>query len=178
MNPYFSDADLVRRAQAGHLQAFEVLVERHQLRIYRVALRMLGNPADAQDVAQDAFLRAWRALAGFRGDSAFSTWLYRIVTNQCLKFLRDRPRAAPLDELAEAPASRPEELVEAGARRQALADAIAKLNPNQRAALVLREFEGCTYEEVAAILGITVAAVKGRLHRARLELLEVMREWS
>jgi RNA polymerase sigma-70 factor (ECF subfamily) len=115
MNPSFSDADLVGRAQAGHLQAFEVLVERHQLRIYRVALRMLGNPADAQD----AFLQAWRPPAGFRGDSAFSTWLYRIVTNQCLKFLRDRPRAAPLHELAEAPARRPEKLVEAGARRQA-----------------------------------------------------------
>jgi RNA polymerase sigma-70 factor (ECF subfamily) len=174
MEQQFDDAYLVCRAQGGHLGAFEVLVERYQTRVYRVALRMLANPHDAQD----AFVQAWKGLAGFRGDSAFSTWLYRIITNRCLKFLRDRPRTQPLAETHEAPANRPDQVAEANARRDALHAAIAALRPEQRAALVLREFEGCTYEEVAAILAITVPAVKGRLHRARLELLDAMQPWT
>jgi RNA polymerase sigma-70 factor (ECF subfamily) len=178
MEQQFDDAYLVARAQAGHLGAFEVLVERYQVRVYRMALRMLANPHDAQDAAQDAFVQAWKGLASFRGDSAFSTWLYRIITNRCLKFLRDRPRTQPLVDTYEAPASRPDELAEANARRDALRAAITTLRPEQRAALVLREFEGCTYEEIAAILAITVPAVKGRLHRARLELLGVMQPWT
>jgi RNA polymerase sigma-70 factor (ECF subfamily) len=178
MEQQFDDAYLVCRAQGGHLGAFEVLVERYQTRVYRVALRMLADPHDAQDAAQDAFVQAWKGLASFRGDSAFSTWLYRIITNRCLKFLRDRPRTQPLPETHEAPAGRPDQIAEANARRDALHAAIAALRPEQRAALVLREFEGCTYEEVAAILAITVPAVKGRLHRARLELLDAMQPWS
>ena len=103
---------------------------------------------------------------------------YRIITNPCLKFLRDRPHTQPLPETHEAPAGRPDQVAEANARRHALHAAIAALRPEQRAALVLREFEGCTYEEVAAILAITVPAVKGRIHRARLELLDAMQPWT
>jgi RNA polymerase sigma-70 factor, ECF subfamily len=179
MDGGIGDGYLVRRAQAGHVEAFNLLVERHQQGVYRVAVRMVGNEADAQDLAQEAFLRAWRGLGGFRGDSSFSTWLYRIVTTTCLKFLRGRPpRTQPLDDTSEAPAGRPDEVIEARARHTALLRAIAALRPEQRAALVLREFEGCSYEEIAAIMGITVPAVKGRLHRARLELLQISRAWT
>ncbi|HEV2930419.1 MAG TPA: sigma-70 family RNA polymerase sigma factor, partial [Propionibacteriaceae bacterium] len=125
MEQQFDDTYLVARAQGGHLGAFEALVERYQARVYRVALRMLANPHDAQDAAQDAFVQAWKGLAGFRGDSAFSTWLYRIITNRCLKFLRDRPRTQPLAETHEAPANRPDQVAEANARRDALHAAIA-----------------------------------------------------
>jgi RNA polymerase sigma-70 factor, ECF subfamily len=178
MDDAYDDADLIARTQAGYLDAFELLVERYQVRVYRVALRLLGNQADAQDATQDALVSAWQGLAGFRGDSAFATWLYRIITNRCLKLLRDRPRTEPLADELEARTGQPDELVEAGQQRAALLGSIGGLRPEQRAPLVLREFEGCSYEEIAAILGISVAAVKGRLHRARLELLDVMQPWT
>jgi RNA polymerase sigma-70 factor (ECF subfamily) len=178
MDDAYDDAYLLARAQAGYLDAFEALVERYQVRVYRVALRMLGNQADAQDATQDALVSAWQGLASFRGDSAFATWLYRIITNRCLNLLRDRPRTEPLAVELEARTGRPDELVEAGQQRAALLGSIGGLRPEQRAPLVLREFEGCSYEEIAGILGISVAAVKGRLHRARLELLDVMHPWT
>ena len=174
------EAWLVARAAAGRLDAFEELVRRYQLPVYRVALRMLGDRADAEDAAQDAFLQAWQALPGFAGRSRFSTWLYRIITNRCLNIRRSARRTAPLPEglEGEAPASRPDQIVEAASELEALAEAIARLSPEQRAPLVLRTFEGCSYEEIAGVLGISVAAVRGRLHRARLELLEAMRPWT
>jgi RNA polymerase sigma-70 factor (ECF subfamily) len=174
------EARLVARAAAGRLDAFEELVRRYQLPVYRVALRMLGDRADAEDAAQDAFLQAWQALPGFAGRSRFSTWLYRIVTNRCLNIRRSARRIEPLPEglEVEAPASRPDRIVEAASELEALAEAIARLSPEQRVPLVLRTFEGCSYEEIAGVLGISVAAVRGRLHRARLELLEAMRPWA
>jgi RNA polymerase sigma-70 factor (ECF subfamily) len=174
------EAWLVARAAAGRLDAFEELVRRYQLPVYRVALRMLGDRADAEDAAQDAFLQAWQALPGFAGRSRFSTWLYRIVTNRCLNVRRAARRTEPLPGgfEGEAPGSRPDRIVEAAGELEALAEAIASLSPQQRAPFVLRTFEGCSYEEIAGVLGISVAAVRGRLHRARLELLEAMRPWA
>jgi RNA polymerase sigma-70 factor, ECF subfamily len=173
-----TDADLVSRAQAGRLDAFEELVRRHRLGTYRVALRMLGNESDAEDAAQDAFVQAWRNLAGFRADAAFSTWMYRIVTNRCLNMLRARRRTEPLPEDREAPASRPDRIAEGRWQVQDLARAIARLTPEQRAPLVLRELEGCSYEEIADALDLSMSAVKSRLHRARLELVAAMRSWT
>jgi RNA polymerase sigma-70 factor (ECF subfamily) len=173
-----TDADLVSRAQAGRLDAFEELVRRHRLGTYRVALRMLGNETDAEDAAQDAFVQAWRNLAGFRADAAFSTWMYRIVTNRCLNMLRARRRTEPLPEDREAPASRPDRIAEGRWQVEDLARAIARLTPEQRAPLVLRELEGCSYEEIADALDLSMSAVKSRLHRARLELVAAMRSWT
>lgn len=171
------DLHLVRAAQAGDDRAFEELVLRHQLPAYRVALRMLGRPQDAEEAAQDALVQAWRALAAFRAESSFSTWLYRIVTNRCLTMLAARRPQQPLDEIRPDPAGGPDERAEARARFGALKGAVLTLTPEQRAVLVLREFEGLAYVEIGAVLDLTEPAVKGRLHRARLELAREMREW-
>jgi RNA polymerase sigma-70 factor (ECF subfamily) len=173
----FTDADLVSRAQAGRLDAFEELVRRHRLGTYRVALRMLGDESDAEDATQDAFVQAWRNLAGFRADAAFSTWMYRIVTNRCLNLLRARRRTEPLSERHEASTARPDRIAEARWQVEDLKRAIDRLTPEQRAPLILRELEGCSYEQIAEALDLSIPAVKSRLHRARLELLAAMREW-
>ena len=173
----FTDADLVSRAQAGQLDAFEELVRRHRLATYRVALRMLGDQSDAEDATQDAFVQAWRNLGGFRADAAFPTWMYRIVTNRCLNMLRARRRTEPLPDDREAPATRPDRIAEARWQVQDLKLAILRLTPEQRAPLVLRELQGCSYEEIAEALDVSISAVKSRLHRARLELLSAMGPW-
>ncbi len=173
-----TDADLVSRAQAGQLDAFEELVRRHRLASYRVALRMLGDESDAEDATQDAFVQAWRNLGGFRSDAAFSTWMYRIVTNRCLNLLRARRRTEPLSERHEAPTARPDRIAEARWQVEDLKLAIGRLTPEQRGPLVLRELEGCSYEEIAEALDVSISAVKSRLHRARLELLAAMGAWQ
>ena len=172
-----TDADLVSRAQSGQLDAFEELVRRHRLATYRVALRMLGDESDAEDATQDAFVQAWRNLGGFRADAAFSTWMYRIVTNRCLNMLRGRRRTEPLPDDREAPASRPDRIAEARWQVEDLKLAILRLTPEQRGPLVLRELQGCSYEEIAEALDVSISAVKSRLHRARLELLSAMGPW-
>ncbi len=151
------EAELVAKAREGDLDAFDALVRAHSAAVYRVALRLLGDPADAEDAAQDTFLQAWRSLGRFRGQSSFSTWTYRIVTNRCLNLLRARRETAELDQAAPSSAPGPEQVVVARSEF-----------------LVLREFEGCTYEEIAEILDLSVPAVKSRLHRARVEVLEAM----
>jgi RNA polymerase sigma-70 factor (ECF subfamily) len=173
-----TDADLVSRAQAGQLDAFEQLVRKHRLATYRVALRMLGDESDAEDATQDAFVQAWRNLGGFRADAAFPTWMYRIVTNRCLNMLRARRRTEPLPDDREAPASRPDRIAEARWQVEDLKLAILRLTPEQRAPLVLRELQGCSYEEIAEALDVSISAVKSRLHRARLELLSAMGPWQ
>ena len=131
-----TDADLVSRAQAGRLDAFEELVRRHRLGTYRVALRMLGDESDAEDATQDAFVQAWRNLAGFRADR-------------------------------EAPASRPDRIAEGRWQVEDLARAIGRLTPEQRAPLVLRELEGCSYEEIAGRLTCDPKAVDNALQRVK-----------
>jgi RNA polymerase sigma-70 factor, ECF subfamily len=173
------EAILVEAAQEGDTDAFAALVRRHRSGVYRVALRMLDSPADAQDVTQETFTRAWRGLRSFRRDSALSTWLYRIVTRRCLDVIAARtPAAEDLGTLElRAPEAEPAESVEQGERLRAVTVAISRLPGDQRAALVLREFEGLSYQQVAVVLGITVPAVKGRIHRARLSVLEQMEAW-
>lgn len=175
--PRAEDVLLVRAAQQGDLRAFEALVHRYRNPVYRIALRMLGDAAAAEDAVQDAFLRAWLALPEFRAESSIGTWLYRIVTNRCLNILRAERPVQPLEDDQAVAAARPEELVQQQAELGALRRAILRLTPEQRAAFVLRELEGLSYEEIAEVLGATVPAIKGRIHRARLELVEAMRQW-
>jgi len=168
---------LVAAARDGDDDAFALLVRRHQGAVYGLALRMLGSEADAQDAAQDSFVQAWKALARFRSDSAFATWLYRIVTNRCLNILAKR---RPTDALTDDHADDRDDPVEVAAGRErmhAVAAAVLRLGPEQRAALVLREFQGLPYDEIAEVLGVSVAAVKGRIHRARLLLIEELGAW-
>ena len=139
---------------------------------------MLGSELDAEDAAQEALVQAWRALSTFRGESAFSTWLYRIVTNRCLKARAAPHPVRPLpDVMVIDRDSDPADALAQSERLHALAREVLRLPAEQRAALVLRELEGLSYEEIAQALGVTVPAVKGRIHRARLGLLEASAIW-
>lgn len=174
---WVADRVLVDAARAGDVDAFEVLVRRHEGRVYRVALRLLGSDADAQDATQETFVRAWRGLGRFRGESAISTWLFRIVTNRCLNVIVARRPVEGLDLDLPLVGGDPAEIAEQRERFAAVARSVVSLPPEQRAALVLRDFEGLSYEEVAAALGVSVAAVKGRIHRARLGVLRETAAW-
>jgi RNA polymerase sigma-70 factor (ECF subfamily) len=186
-SPEPGDEALVARAVAGDSAAFEALVARHERRAYSLAYRLVGTRSDAQDVVQDAFLRAYRALPSFRGGASFSTWLYRIVTNTALMLLRSRRRrpTQPLDAFlprfdaagrhAGTPAqlARPaqaEELLDRKALARKVRAGIARLPERQRTAFVLRDLEELGTAEVAQVLGISEAAVRQRVHRARLLL--------
>jgi len=175
-----SDVDLwlVEKARSGDVDAYEVLVRRHRGRIYRIALRMLGNPHDAEDVAQDVVIQVWTALAGFTGASLFTTWLYRIVVNRCLNKARSRRWTRAVVEDDPPPAAGAEDTVIARHRMRATMAAIAQLPPDQRAVIVLHQLEGLSYREVAAVVNVSEDAVRGRLYRARLSLVESLRSWS
>ena len=183
-----SDEALVERTLAGDLSAFETLVERHRDVVYRVARRIVGED-EADDVAQDAFLRAFHRLSLFRGESPFRSWLLRITHNAALNALTRR-RVAPLDDadtndgepVAVATVRAPAEQLEVSERRRRLAGKLQEIGPPHRAVLVLRDIEGLSYEEIAEVMETPVGTVKGRLHRARRELIEILRrntyEWE
>lgn len=170
------DASLLARAAEGDRAAFEALVDRHGDAMYRLAVRTCGAGRDADDAVQDALLAAWRAAGTFRGQSAVRTWLLQIVVNACHR--RHRLRAgqpshpASIDEAAlePAPESGPEERAAAREVGRAIDAALAAMTPEAREVLVLRDVEGLSGEETAAALGVELAAMKSRLHRARLEL--------
>lgn len=164
------DSVLVRWAKEGRPEAFEHLVRRHQLLVYRTALRLTGDSHTADDVAQEAFVAAWKSLRLFREDSSFATWLYRIVVNQASNTGRGR-RDVPVEEVpldTHHPGADTEAMQREGEQR--IVTAIVALPFEQRAVLVLRLFEELTYEEIAQILSISPDAVRGRLHRARNQL--------
>jgi RNA polymerase sigma-70 factor (ECF subfamily) len=187
-----TDSALMDRAARGDTVAFDALVRRHTPRMYRVALRITGSSAEAEDVVQDAWISAWRGLAGFRNESAASTWLYRVVSNAALAHVRRRRPTVSLDAalssesadhpplldtglLADARAD-PEGQVVAAEQVDAVLRAIATLEMSQRVPLVLRELEGLSYEEVAEVMEVSVPALRSRLHRARVALLAKLRE--
>jgi RNA polymerase sigma-70 factor, ECF subfamily len=171
------EATLVVRAQEGDVRAFEVLARRHQAALYRLAVRVMGDATEAEDALQEALVDAWRRIERFRGESAFSTWMYRVVTNRCLAMLRRR-RPVPVDRLTEpaAPDS-PERSAEVDAGMAALGNALQGLRTELRVCWVLRELEGLSYAEIAQITAASEDAVRGRIHRARVQLAEVMRPW-
>ncbi|WP_079149810.1 RNA polymerase sigma factor [Streptomyces agglomeratus] len=175
------DRLLAVRAAEGDDDAFAVLVRRHTSRLLALAHHLLGSQADAEDAVQEAFLAAWRQLPEFRQDASFGTWMYRIVTNRCLNILRRAPRALPLDTVPEPtahdPGSSPPCVAETDAATAALAQALHKLSPEQRACWVLRELHGLHYEEIAHVTGTSEQTVRGRLFRARHALQEAMRPW-
>lgn len=178
MNGPLDDAILVRAARSGDVDAFEELVRRYQASVYRVALRILGSSADAQDAAQETFVRAWRAFPHFRQDSTISTWLYRIVTRRALDKIAARRTTETLGDVELQSGLDPAHTAEQRERLRAVTRAIGSLPPGQRAALVLREFEGLSYQEIAAILGASLPAIKGRIHRARLTIIQQTSSWQ
>ncbi|WP_307868820.1 RNA polymerase sigma factor [Umezawaea beigongshangensis] len=175
-----TDAVLLDAAALGDRAAFDELVRRHTPRMHRVALRVVGDAVEAEDVVQDAWVAVWRGLGRFRGDAAASTWLHRVVTNAALAHVRRRRLTVPLDTVLDAAAADagdgPERSAVRNETSQIVLRAVATLEPSQRAPLVLRELEGMSYEEVAAVLGVPVPALHSRLHRARASLLSTLRE--
>ncbi|MFE3826189.1 RNA polymerase sigma factor [Streptomyces sp. NPDC059092] len=175
------DGLLAVRAGEGDEEAFETLVRRHSPVMLQLATRLLGSRTEAEDAVQDAFVSAWRKLPEFRGESAFRTWMYRIVTNRCLNQLRARRPATDLDSVPEPAApehrSSPARVAESHAAARALAVAMAGLSPEQRACWVLRELHGMSYENIAETVGISLQAVRGRVFRARRYLTEAMSAW-
>jgi RNA polymerase sigma-70 factor (ECF subfamily) len=178
------EGGLLDAARAGNAQALEELLERHEPRLYRFARRLCRNPADAEDVLQESLLAAARGIGGFRGASSLSTWLYTIARSHCIKTHRRR-RSAPMEISLEAeeaaparerpdPAPDPEATLRARRLEAALEQAIARLDRPYREVLILRDVEGLTAPEVATVTGLSIAAVKSRLHRARARVREEM----
>ena len=168
---------LVMRAARGEQDAFRVLVERYQNLVYTLALRLVKGPEDAQDVAQEAFLSAWRALPKFRMDAKFSTWLYRLTVNAATDLLRRRREEVSLDDETRPvtvpdDAPTPQERAEQGERRELINKCIAQLTENHRRILVLREVHGLDYQEIGEVLELSPGTVRSRLARARRELRE------
>ena len=182
------DELLIRRAQSGDEGAFEQLLLAHQKSVYNLCLRMAGNPDDALDLSQEAFIRAWRALGQYQFDAAFSTWLFRLTSNVCIDFLRRQKRQQHMsltvtddDEPGEEftvpdPAPGPEEQAVHNERRQAVARAMAALPEDYRAVMQLRAVEALSYEQIAEILDIKVGTVKSRLARARAQLRKILKD--
>lgn len=169
-----SDALLIDAALSGDGEAFEALLRRNLDAMYAIALRITLDEADADDVVQEASVRVWRALGTFRGEARFSTWVFRITTNLAVSHVTRR-QAVAVDLAEHEPASHaadPARRVEDGARLEAALEAVGRLPVEQRSCLVLRESHGLSYEEIAEVSEISVAAVKGRLFRARQTLAE------
>lgn len=166
------DAADIARAGAGDSRAFAVLVDRHLGMVHRLAWRSLGNDADAQDVAQDTFLRAFNQLPQWRsGQARFSTWLYRVAFNLCQDRLRRRRDFTPVDDLdLPDPADAPEHALEHAQRHARVEDAIAALPQRQREALLLCHYEGQSNAQAAAVLEVSVEALESLLARARRTL--------
>lgn len=173
------DRELVRRAVAGETSAFARLVERHEAVAFRVARRIVGAQ-EADDVTQDAFLRAFHRLDRFREESPFRAWLLQIVHNTALN-AASRRRDEPVESVPEPPSGdsprerRPARELEERERRERLELKLRGLRPEHRAVLVLRDLEGMSYEEIAAVTDTPLGSVKGRLHRARGELIDLLR---
>lgn len=178
---YFSsdpeDLDLVQQTLAGQNEAFGALVNRYQKVMYTVALRMLGNTADAQDATQDAFVRAYQRLASFDSKYRFYSWMYRILVNECLNVNRDRRPEEALDHDAEDDGTPFDTAVNAE-RREQIQAALLQLTPDYRTVIVLRHFAGQSYGEIAEALAIPEKTVKSRLYSARQRLGELLLGWK
>jgi len=189
LSPETPDAELVRRAQGGDLEAFEALTSRHEQRVYALALRMLRQEHDAEDVTQQTFLSVLENLAGFREEATFSTWVLRIASHAALKIIRKRKglKTVSLEEATESSEDfdsiphpefiadwrqSPEQLVERNEVRRLLDEALARLDDKHRLVFLLRDVEGLSVRETAEALDLSEGNVKVRLLRARLQLRE------
>ncbi len=173
------DQELVRRVQAGDKRAFDILVGKYQLKIIKLVSRYVHEPGDAQDIAQEAFIKAYRAISRFRGDSAFYTWLYRIAINTAKNWLVARDRRPPGSDIDAMDAEQigmdgmrneqdtPERLLLKDEIEQTVLQAIEELPDDLRTAITLRELEGMSYEDIALTMDCPVGTVRSRIFRAR-----------
>ena len=166
---------LVQQARQGDEGAFAALVEQNQGRIYHLALRMTGNPDDAAELCQEAFLNAWKGLGKFQGESSFSTWLYRLSSTLSMTVSLDDEEGARQAELPDERYS-PHRQAEQQELRDTLRAGLRALSEEHRQVLILRELEGLSYGEIAALLGVEEGTVKSRIARARLALRKYLLE--
>lgn len=184
-----TELELVERAKKGDETAFETLVTDNEKRIYNLCRRLTGNPEDAAELTQEAFLNAWRGLGRFQGESSFSTWLYRLASNACIDFLRKEKRRQNLsmtvslddeeeERQVELPDERytPEGELERAEARRAVAEGLERLTPEHRQVLVMREINGLSYAEIGQVLDLEEGTVKSRIARARNALRKVLTE--
>lgn len=165
--PGAEERELVSASQRGDREAFDRLVERYQRDVYRLCFRYVNRHEDADDLAQEAFLKAYRAIGRFRGESAFSTWIYRIAVNTCLNFRTSRrPRSEELPETIADTRPGVAARLEEDERARRVREAVGRLPEKQRAALILKVYHELTHEEVASILGTTVGTVKANVFHA------------
>ena len=175
--PRADDQEAILACRRGEREAFDRLVERYQRDVYRLCYRFVNNHEDANDVAQEAFIKAYRALDRFRGDSAFSTWLYRITVNACLNFrAARRPTAEELPEALADARPRADEGVLSDERSRRVRAAIQRLPEKQRATLILKTYHELSHEEVAGVLGSTVGTVKANLFHGLANLKKILAE--
>ena len=177
------DAILIEKTLAGQSAAFGELVRKYQDRLYNTVVHVVGSSEDARDVVQDAFVQAFVKLESFQHSSAFYTWLYRIAFNVAASLRRRRKPAVSLEMTRQATGQEPvdkeagpDERLEQDERVQQVRDALATLSEDHRVVLVLREIDGCCYETIAEILDLPIGTVRSRLHRARLQLREQLKE--
>ena len=180
-----SDQELISRSCTGDIDAFEELVKRYESKIYTIAYRLVGNPADASDMAQEAFIKIYRALPKFRGESSLTTWIYHIVANTCRDELRKRkvkvysihePLETEEGKVYQEPRNtekEPEEVILQLERQSEIQACLKQLTEEHRLILVLRELQEFSYEEIANQLNCTLGTVKSRLSRARLAFRDV-----
>src|SRR6266513_5640810 len=186
-----SELDLVRRCQAGQTDAFDQLVTRYRTRVFAMIYNMVHNEQDAWDLAQDSFVKAWKSIGRFRGRSSFYTWIYRIVMNVTIDWLRKKQVKGAGAEFNDAiqlkeiePASRtvpkanplPHELMEQSEIRARIDNAIAQLSPEHRAVILMKEIEEMQYHEIAETLGCSIGTVMSRLFYARKKLQNSLRD--
>ena len=173
------ELSVVHKAQQGDAEAFARLVEAYRGPVYRLALSMGLSPHDAEEVAQEAFVAAWRGLPNFRGNSKFFTWLYQLTRHAAIDFLRREKRRGDTVELTECPEigdgeNQPEKIMEQQGDREAVVAAMAELTPEYREILLLRYMQELDYDEIAAVLKLPAGTVKSRLNRARAKLKEIL----
>jgi RNA polymerase sigma-70 factor, ECF subfamily len=171
-----TEPQLLERAQAGDLEAFAEVVRTFERRVRAVCYRLLDDARDVDEAVQDTFVQAWRNLGRFRGEAAPATWLYRIAVNEALQ--RRRRKTLPMSELHETTASGGQDAYAAADARAFLIERLRALPIEYRTAVVLRDIEGLSNEEVARVLEISLAAAKSRIHRGRMRLREDLERWE
>jgi RNA polymerase sigma-70 factor (ECF subfamily) len=178
------DNRLITECREGNTAAFGELVSRYQDRLFNTVLRLVDNAEDARDVVQEAFLHAYQSLNSFKGDSLFFTWIYRIAVNTAISarrkqrhVLRIQPGGEEkntIDPLDPSETNRPGHQIEMAEEERQVQEALRKLSTEHRAVLVMKDMEGMKYEEIAEVLGVPVGTIRSRLHRARLEIRDLL----
>jgi RNA polymerase sigma-70 factor (ECF subfamily) len=181
------EINLIEKSKRGDVESFEILIKSYQTLAYNIAFRMLGNIEDANDATQDALVKVFKSIQSFQGQSSFSTWLYRIVTNTCLDELRKRKRQkvysyhnpvemkdGEMERDVVDPSSNTEEILEKREEIKSIQDAIQALPEQHKTVIILRDIKGLSYEQISEILDCPHGTIKSRISRARLALKEII----